>query len=78
MAGDVKATLAMILDEVKTFIGKSGRKTNYAEEIETLRQSWMLEWNELLNSDVEPINTYRVVGEIERNLDKDKSIINTS
>tara|TARA_Y100000590_G_scaffold456297_1_gene606594 strand:- start:1350 stop:2999 length:1650 start_codon:yes stop_codon:yes gene_type:complete len=75
LAGDVKATLVMILDEVKTLIGKSGRKTDYAEEIETLRQSWMLEWNELLNSDVEPINTYRVVGEIERNLDKDKSIV---
>lgn len=75
LPGDVKVTLELVLDEVKATIGESGRKTNSAEEIAHLRQQWMSEWSGLLNSDEEPIGTYRVIGEIERNLDKDRSIV---
>lgn len=75
LPGDVKATLDMVLDEVKAAVGEGGRKTNAAAEIAQVREQWMSEWNGLLNSDDEPINTYRVIGEIERNLDKSKSIV---
>ena len=75
LPGDVKATLEMVLDEVKAAVGESGRKTNAAAEIAQLREQWMSEWDGLLNSEDEPINTYRVIGEIERNLDKSKSIV---
>ena len=35
----------------------------------------MAEWTAILASEDVPINTYRVVGELERRLDKDHSIV---
>ena len=35
----------------------------------------MAEWTQILNSDEVPINTYRVIGELQRNLDKVNSIV---
>ena len=75
LPGDAKATLQMVLDEVKAAIGEKGRKTGAASEVARIRQEWMTEWTGLLNSDDEPVNTYRVIGEIERGLDKSKSIV---
>jgi len=75
LPGDAKATLLMVIDEVKAAIGEKGRKTGVASEIARVRQQWMSEWTGLLNSEDEPVNTYRVVGEIERGLDKTKSIV---
>jgi thiamine pyrophosphate-dependent acetolactate synthase large subunit-like protein len=73
--GDVKETLLMAIDELKAAIGEEGRKTGVASEIAELRKEWMAEWQSLLDSDDVPINTYRVVGEIDRCLDKANSIV---
>lgn len=73
--GDVKATLELAIDELKAAIGEEGRKTGVASEIAEVRAEWMAEWQSLLNSDEVPINTYRVVGEIDRCLDKSNSIV---
>jgi thiamine pyrophosphate-dependent acetolactate synthase large subunit-like protein len=77
LPGDVKLTINMLLDEVKGQLGANGRKgqSNVAAEIAEVKQQWLSEWTELLNSDEVPINTYRVVGELERNIDKDNSIV---
>jgi thiamine pyrophosphate-dependent acetolactate synthase large subunit-like protein len=73
--GDVKATLELAIDELKAAIGEEGRKTGVANEIAEVREEWMAEWRGLLASDDVPINTYRVVGEIDRCLDKANSIV---
>ncbi len=75
LPGDVKATIAMLIDEVKAQVGASGRQTNVAAEIAAVKQEWLSEWTELLNSDETPINTYRVIGELERGLDKANSVV---
>ncbi len=36
---------------------------------------WMKEWTPLLTSDKEPLNTYRVINEINETLDRDNSIV---
>ncbi len=75
--GDTKLTLQAMIAEVKATLGESGRagKTGVAAEIAAVRQSWMADWNGLLESDETPINTYRVIGELERVLDHDNSIV---
>ena len=75
--GDAKLTLQAMIDEVKAQLGDSGRKdqTKVANEIAQLKERWMAEWTQILNSDQVPINTYRVIGELERNLDKVNSIV---
>ena len=66
-----------MIEEVKAQIGDNGRKqqTKVAGEIAQLKLQWMAEWTQILNSDEVPINTYRVIGELERNLDKVNSIV---
>ena len=75
--GDAKLTLQAMVEEVKAQIGQDGRKdqTRVAGEIAQLKEGWMAEWTQILNSDEVPINTYRVIGELERNLDKVNSIV---
>ena len=77
LPGDAKLTLQAMIQEVKTQIGERGRKgqTNVAAEIAEIRERWLAEWTPLLNSDEMPINTYRVIGELENILDKENSIV---
>jgi thiamine pyrophosphate-dependent acetolactate synthase large subunit-like protein len=77
LPGDVKLATQMLIDEVKAQLGANGRKgkSNVAAEIAEIKQQWLAEWTELLHSDEVPINTYRVIGELERTLDKENSIV---
>ena len=40
-----------------------------------MRDAWMGEWADILETDEKPISHYRVIGELERVLDKDNSIV---
>ena len=75
--GDAKLTLLAMIAEARSQIGESGRRdqTDVATEIAKLKAQWMADWKDILNSDETPINTYRVIGELERNLDKKNSIV---
>ena len=77
LPGDAKLTLQAMIEEVKAQIGERSRKgqTNVAAEIAEIRARWLAEWAPLLNSDEVPINTYRVIGELENTLDKENSIV---
>ena len=77
LPGDAKLTLKAMIDEVKVQAGENGRKgtTGVQSEIATMRDAWMGEWSDILETDEKPISHYRVIGELERVLDKDNSIV---
>ena len=77
LPGDARLTLQAMIEEVKAQIGEKGRagQTNVADDIAALRGQWLAEWSSLLNSEEVPIRAYRVIGELERTLDKDNSIV---
>lgn len=77
LPGDTKITIQMLIDEVKGQLGEQGRKgqTTVAAAIAELKQQWMSEWAPILRTDEVPISPYRVIGELERTLDKERSII---
>ncbi|MGE3542038.1 MAG: thiamine pyrophosphate-requiring protein [Candidatus Tectimicrobiota bacterium] len=77
LPGDTKLTIQMLIEEVKAQLGANGRKGASAvvDEIATIKKHWLSEWTALLASEDVPINTYRVVGELERCLDKANSIV---
>ena len=77
LPGDTKLTLEAMIEEVKSQLGANGRKgeTKVASEIAEIRAKWMSEWAPLLASEDTPINTYRIIGELERTLDKANSIV---
>jgi thiamine pyrophosphate-dependent acetolactate synthase large subunit-like protein len=77
LPGDTRLTLQMLVEEVKSQLGANGRKgqSNVAAEIAEVKQQWLSEWTTLLHSDEVPISPYRVIGELERTLDKERSIV---
>jgi thiamine pyrophosphate-dependent acetolactate synthase large subunit-like protein len=77
LPGDTKLTIQMLIEEVKAQLGENGRRgqSHVAAEIAEIKHKWMAEWTALLHSDEVPINTYRVIGELERMLDKEHSIV---
>ncbi len=77
LPGDAKLTLEAMIEEAKSQLGENGRKgkTQVAAEIAKLKKTWMAEWTPLLNSDEEPINTYRVIGDMVKALNLENSIV---
>ena len=75
LIGDAKVTLEMLIEEVKAQIGEDGRDTGVSTHIAAAREKWMAEWMPLLNSDEAPLNPYRVINEINKNLDHDNSVV---
>jgi thiamine pyrophosphate-dependent acetolactate synthase large subunit-like protein len=77
LAGDAKLTLQAMVEEVEAQLGPQGRKgkTTVPAEIARIKAVWYEEWMPLLTDDSEPINPYRVIWEIDRNLDKERSIV---
>ena len=78
LPGDAKLTLQMMIEEAEgDNRGQRGRKghNQVSAAIAELRQQWLAEWKPLLESDEVPINTYRVIGELDRTLDRENSIV---
>lgn len=77
LLGDAKETLKMFIDEAKSILGESGRSddTSIAEEVKQVKDEWIKEWTPLLESDMSPLNPYRVVNEINLHIDHETSVV---
>lgn len=77
LAGDARETLSAMIDEVKAQAGENGRKgrTAVPAEVARIKARWYEEWMPLLSDETEPINPYRVIWELDQNLDKENSIV---
>jgi thiamine pyrophosphate-dependent acetolactate synthase large subunit-like protein len=76
LLGDTKLTLEAILDEVKAQRGETPADSSALQaEIASEKAAWLDEWSALLNTDEEPLGTYRVINEINKVLDNDNSIV---
>jgi len=77
LVGDAMKTLCMLVDEAKGEIGEEGRKADSStrEAVAEVKKEWMSEWSDLLNSDMDPINPYRLVNEINKAVDHETTIL---
>ena len=75
LLGDSKLTMAALIDEIKGEIGEKGRKTNVSKKIAKEKDKWMREWMPILTSEEKPLNTYRVIHEINNTINREKSIV---
>ena len=77
MVGDAGVTLEMMIEEVKSQIGDSGRKgdTSTQETVAQVRAEWDADWKTLLNSDMVPINPYRLINEINAAVDHENTVM---
>jgi len=77
LVGDTLLTIQALIEEVKRQTnGKGiGDRGAIEGEIAALKSQWIEEWTPLLHADEEPLNYYRVINEINRNLDLENSIV---
>ncbi len=76
LVGDARLTLQALIEEVKVQLGGGIRNnTEVVREIQNNRKKWFEQWKPLLESDSKPLNTYRVIKEIDRVLDHENSIV---
>jgi len=80
LVGDSKIILQKMIECVKSefttdqeVFQKSKMKT--IDQIKSTKKEWLEEWGTLLNSDMNPINPYRLINEINKNIDHENSII---
>ncbi len=77
IVGDTELTIGALLDAIKDRTGGQGLGDRRAVEAEiaTVRDAWMEAWRPALMSEQEPISYYRVIHEINTNLDLENSIV---
>ncbi len=75
LLGDARLTIEALIEEVKGRIGDQPRETGAAAAVAEARTSWLADWTDLLQSDEEPLNTYRVIHEINTNIDHENSVV---
>ncbi len=75
LAGDSRLTLDAIIDEVKGLVGEEGRSTGVSDRIRAEKEAWWSSWQPYLENDSSPISPYRVIWELDQNLDKENSIV---
>lgn len=75
--GDAKLVLRQFINACKDILSTSPRDSDgsIAEEISSLRDEWLKDWNHKLNSEESPITPYRVIGEFMKNIDPSQAIV---
>ena len=77
LVGDTKLTLLALMEEFKTegFKKDNDEVTQIKKDIDALKKKWMQDWNPILNSGEIPLNYYRIINEIYKNIDPENSIV---
>ncbi len=76
LLGDTRETLKLLIEEVRSQLDGTVRDyTETAGEIAQIRTDWLADWRTLLTSEARPLNTYRVIREIDQTVDRERSIV---
>jgi thiamine pyrophosphate-dependent acetolactate synthase large subunit-like protein len=76
LVGDAKLTLAALADAMAGMDrSPAAARRDVPHQIAELRDAWLAEWAPRLTSDAAPISPYRVICELNRMVDKDRTII---
>lgn len=75
LVGDAGITLRAIIDSVRGLIGKENRDRGTRERVQNSKSTWMAKWLPYLTNDDSPLSPYRVIHEMNVNLDSENSIV---
>ena len=77
LVGDAALVLEAVIAEVERQKGRAGGNALAAlkEEIAAGKKAWLAEWSAHLDSDEVPINQYRVIRDLMRNVDRADTIV---
>ena len=77
LVGDTLLTIQALIAEVKARTGGKGAgdRAKTEAEVAAVKAEWMAEWMPVLTSYEEPLSYYRVIHELNQNLDLENSIV---
>lgn len=77
LPGDAALVIEALIEELRGRISGDGRggEEGAGAGIAADREEWLAQWEALLESGETPINTYRVIREIDRTIDRERSIV---
>lgn len=75
LAGDARLAIEALIAEARARTDGAGRAPDAAARLAEARAAWLADWTPLLQSDEAPLNTYRVIHEINENIDRERSIV---
>jgi thiamine pyrophosphate-dependent acetolactate synthase large subunit-like protein len=76
LLGDAGLGLKQLFEEVKQQSGANGPiYPGFADEVQSVKEVWLATWMPKLTSDEAPINPYRVVWDLNRTLDRTRTIL---
>ncbi|MBT3536271.1 MAG: hypothetical protein HN478_20490, partial [Rhodospirillaceae bacterium] len=77
LIGDTQLTIQALIEEIKAQTnGKGcGDRSAIEAEVAAIKSEWMEEWTPVLQADDEPLTYYRVIHELNQNLDLENSIV---
>ena len=75
LAGDARLAIEALIAEARSRTDGAGRASDAATRLAAARADWLADWTPLLHSDEAPLNTYRVIHEINENIDRERSIV---
>jgi acetolactate synthase I/II/III large subunit len=75
LLGDAKLVLDQMLDACHDLLSGKPRQNDVAQRIAAIRDEWHQAWMEKLASDEMPINPYRVIWELMKNVDPADAIV---
>ena len=75
LAGDARLVIEALVAEARARTDGAGRSTDAATRLAGAKAAWLADWTPLLHSDEAPLNTYRVIHEINESIDRERSIV---
>ena len=75
LVGDARLTLLDLIDEAKGQAGEGPRDMGVRERIAAIKSRWLAAWKPYLEDDDAPINPYRLIHELNQNLDAENSVV---
>lgn len=75
LAGDARLAIEALIAEARARTDGAGRAADAAARLAEAKAAWLADWTPLLQSDEAPLNTYRVIHEINENIDRERSIV---
>ncbi len=76
LIGDAKLTLTALTQAMEKFnMSTAVDREDVPQRIAAMRTAWLEEWSPKLSNDAAPINPYRVIAELNRMVDKERTIV---
>ena len=75
LIGDAKLTLQAIIDYAKELVGEEGRDRGTKARVQEAKEAWLAQWQPYFTNDDGPLSPYRVIHEMNQNLDSENSIV---